>query len=127
MKERENAANREIKALRDQDEAARKELMRLRAEIDSMRTPSNDTHENASSRKELMRLRAENDALRAQIVRADRIAPDAHELSVELASVRASIYEAKAKNDSLIIGIVPFFFYRLIFVYLNVIRKQEAG
>lgn len=105
MKERENAANKEIRALRDQDAAARKELMRLRAEIDAMRTQgTSDAQTDASARKEIMRIRAQNDALRAQLMRADRIAPDAQELSIELASLRASIYEAKAKNDSLVSG-----------------------
>ena len=77
MREREAAANKEIKAQKDQEALMRKEMLRLRAEID---------------------------ALRAQVTRANQLAPDANDLQVELASVRASIYDAKAKNEALLAG-----------------------
>jgi hypothetical protein len=77
MREREAAANKEIKAQKEHEIVLRKEMMRLRAEID---------------------------ALRAQITRVNLLAPDAQDLQVELASVRASIYDAKSKNDSLLSG-----------------------
>jgi hypothetical protein len=77
MREREAAANKEIKVQKEQETLMRKEMLRLRAEID---------------------------ALRAQVTRANLAAPDAHDLQVELASVRASIYDAKAKNESLLEG-----------------------
>lgn len=77
MREREAAANKEIQAQKEQETLMRKEMTRLRAEID---------------------------ALRAQVTRANLVAPTAQDLEVELASVRASIYDAKAKNESLIAG-----------------------
>jgi hypothetical protein len=91
MHEREIAATKEIKGYKEQEATYRKEMMRLRAEID---------------------------ALRAQVTRADLVTPDAHELHVELASVRASIYDAKSKNESLINGMQTFYIGSSVFIFL---------
>ncbi len=79
MKEREINANKEITLLRDKEVIFTKENTRLRSEID---------------------------ALRARVVRSEQLAPDAQDMQVELASVRASIYDAKSKNEALLYGIL---------------------
>lgn len=72
MRERESAANKEIRTLKEKE---------------------------VSMQRDLNYLRAEKEALQGRV---GLLAPEAADLKAHLASVRAAIYDAKDKNDALL-------------------------
>ena len=89
MRERENAANKEIKSLKEKESTMQRELNYLRAEkVPSFPPPP-------------LFLLVPQEALQGRV---GLLAPEAEDLKAHLASVRAAIYDAKDKNDALLLG-----------------------